>query len=393
MPQSKDSTAGLKKLLESKHISKVLDERTSTSSNTILHITVLKELKVWAKFFIDNIVVPQQLDEPNKYGKTPLHLAAEHNEPFFIELFLSGGAHVNARDDDGNTPLHILAEASLDCQAGDFCDYENLQRCCIMLLNHPDIDVSPRNLKKQTPEDIARSLTGFKYGALFTKLLKSASSNSKNGTAFQKTWISQLFDAILLKDEMQLKLITARNTPELNNDVASLRNSNSKWYKTYLGSKRVLYLIVRERKFTANLVNTILVSVDDPFAEDFNSYIILHAALERCDPILVDKILQSMKFFKKTSPLNLREYSFTLLQKVVFHPHATVDNNKMNECFQKLLDHDVCIDFRETFALARAIDNKEAIAMLQKSKSANLDEYTGNVCIIYHFTICMFLEH
>ena len=46
----------------------------------------------------------------NKYGATPLHLAAQEGYKGVAELLLARGAEVNAKDKDGETPLYIAAK-------------------------------------------------------------------------------------------------------------------------------------------------------------------------------------------------------------------------------------------------------------------------------------------
>jgi ankyrin repeat protein len=44
-----------------------------------------------------------------KYGVTPLHIAASYGTPSHIAALLSAGAEVDARTQAGKTPLHIAA--------------------------------------------------------------------------------------------------------------------------------------------------------------------------------------------------------------------------------------------------------------------------------------------
>src|SRR5438445_299376 len=46
----------------------------------------------------------------NKYGQTPLHLAAIYGHKKVAELLLAGKADVNAKDKDGKTPLQLAEQ-------------------------------------------------------------------------------------------------------------------------------------------------------------------------------------------------------------------------------------------------------------------------------------------
>ena len=45
----------------------------------------------------------------NRFGKTPLHKAAEHGHKEILQLLLDQGGDPNLKDIDGNTPLNKLA--------------------------------------------------------------------------------------------------------------------------------------------------------------------------------------------------------------------------------------------------------------------------------------------
>ncbi|MFC1841790.1 ankyrin repeat domain-containing protein [Candidatus Dependentiae bacterium] len=50
-----------------------------------------------------------KVNETNKHGETPLHIAARKGRKKMAKLLLKYGANINARDNEGNTPLHIAA--------------------------------------------------------------------------------------------------------------------------------------------------------------------------------------------------------------------------------------------------------------------------------------------
>jgi hypothetical protein len=82
------------------------------------------------------------VDARDKYGWTPLHLAAYRGYAEVARLLLDRGANVDARDDVGDTPLHWAAhDGHLDVVE--------------LLLEH-GADASAKDGKGKTPLDLAR---------------------------------------------------------------------------------------------------------------------------------------------------------------------------------------------------------------------------------------------
>lgn len=81
--------------------------------DTLLHIAVVKG---WTRLLVRVIREtphPDLLDIPNDYGQTALHVAALCSRHHEARLLVVAGATVDARDDAGQTPLHIA------CRRGD----------------------------------------------------------------------------------------------------------------------------------------------------------------------------------------------------------------------------------------------------------------------------------
>ncbi|PNP86364.1 hypothetical protein FNYG_00317 [Fusarium nygamai] len=87
---------------------------------TILHIgpSLLSE-----KSLFDEIMAlaPELLDQVNKVGRTPLHYALDDRDRFgylgrieraqaFAQMLIAAGASVRAKDENGDTPLHLLLQ-------------------------------------------------------------------------------------------------------------------------------------------------------------------------------------------------------------------------------------------------------------------------------------------
>ncbi|KAH0611934.1 uncharacterized protein H6S33_009986 [Morchella sextelata] len=78
----------------------------------------------------------------NSRGQTPLHVAAEHGTAVLVDTLLRHGANVAAKDDYGKTPLHMAAARGTD------------PKICEVLLQH-GAELTTRDFTGYTPIDSA----------------------------------------------------------------------------------------------------------------------------------------------------------------------------------------------------------------------------------------------
>ena len=102
------------------------------------------------------------VDARNFSGATPLHLAAWFNSLETADLLLTRGAKVNSKDSANNTPLHVATTDDAQDTHGSMIPYGS---CCsrrgknlvINLLVERGAEVSIENVEGHTPLTIAES--------------------------------------------------------------------------------------------------------------------------------------------------------------------------------------------------------------------------------------------
>lgn len=79
----------------------------------LLHNTIIKKIKYRV---FDKLcgIVDLDINEQNKYGNTPLHIAVQQNEFEYVEILLRYGCNVNIYNNDGYTPIDFVYIMSLE---------------------------------------------------------------------------------------------------------------------------------------------------------------------------------------------------------------------------------------------------------------------------------------
>lgn len=125
----------------------------------------------------------------NEYGETPLHLAVARGGIDIVELLIAKGADVNAQDKHGNTPLQVAAE--------------NGRKEYAELLLAKGADVNAKDLLGKTALHKMRTMYG--KSAAEVLLAKGADVNAKNNGG--KT---PLYEAVSRVDKHHVELLLAR---------------------------------------------------------------------------------------------------------------------------------------------------------------------------------------
>ncbi|MFC1765249.1 ankyrin repeat domain-containing protein [Planctomycetota bacterium] len=70
----------------------------------------IKKAAKWG--MLQNLAKEADVNAKDENGRTPLHFAVESAKNVIIEVLLDKGANINAKDKDGRTPLHLAAESA-----------------------------------------------------------------------------------------------------------------------------------------------------------------------------------------------------------------------------------------------------------------------------------------
>ncbi|KAI5302976.1 hypothetical protein KEM56_000160 [Ascosphaera pollenicola] len=180
--------------------------------------------------------------DPNSepLGTTVLHLAIQCTEPQIVEYVLSydNDIDINAKDRDGNTPLHLAAQ---------------LGRLSIVraLLDRPKINDAVVNYNGQTPLDLARSPEIFQALQLSRSLFMD--DKVKEIQALVAVGDYDKLDHLLM--EPRVERVLDLNSPELVSDKTTIMTGGTLLHEA-------------ARKRDTKLIQLLLMHGADPFQRD-----------------------------------------------------------------------------------------------------------------------------
>lgn len=171
---------------------------------------------------------------------TVLHLAIQCAELPVVEYVLSNGVgiDVNARDKDGNTPLHVAA-------------INGRTPVVKMLLDHKEINDAVANAQTKLPIDVARNPEIFQLLQLSRSLFAEAKVTQIQELVARKDYAG--LSRVL--EEPRLKTVLDINSPEFASEPVTIRSGGT-----------LLHEAARQKD--TRLIETLLLHGGDPFRRD-----------------------------------------------------------------------------------------------------------------------------
>ncbi|XP_068240435.1 transient receptor potential channel pyrexia-like isoform X2 [Palaemon carinicauda] len=392
-----DNDDGIRRLLQESGSISVWRPRPRAAQashiTSSLHTAAKKGAVKCLKALLDASPPQEILDIPDHVGKTPLMVAVAEAQPQAVRMLLKAGAHVNARNDNGLSCLHLLV---FSIQKGEIAE-ETLQEIVDLLLSHSDIDLEPHNDSNLTPLGLAAkrippSDKAPRPSGLITyckKLVQAGASLTEKaehstieevlqqkkahtavlmgivpGASPNRPSTSEFLDMIILKKDIEdIREFLRKKSPEEARLAANGR----------LGSQTLLFRSVDSSN--EPLVEALLKAGANTWAFEITSELPIHRAAARGHFGIMDHIITYMKPDRR--PVDLQEYTFSIIQKLMENSKKQkeyIPEINHSKCFERLLKPDVLLNFNQTLEkgssqttplhIAASFNNQEASSQL-----------------------------
>lgn len=389
-----DDDEGLRKLLQEWSPAHVWQPEPSHKQaenvTTSLHVAAKKAALKCLQVLLDANPPKDVLDAPDQEGKTPLLVAVGEAQPKVVKMLCDAGAHVNARNDKGQSALHILTFAVSKGTKPE----NTLQEITELLLSHPDIDLEP--YARLTPLGMATSRLPPGDGAprsgglinFCRELVKAGASleeDADNGTIEEVLQRKQALPAILMGGERRPApkrpaasefldmILRGKSAQEVQAFLIKKSHEDAQTAANCrLGKRTVLFHAV---DISDELLVKLLIEAGaSPWSFEVTSELPIHRALYRGHVAILNLLIDRMKDGKKS--VDLQEYSFSLIQKVLENSKKAKDAHpgvSHSSCLHRLMKDDVIININQerdgqtTLHLAASFNNQDAICELLRN--------------------------
>ncbi|KAG7172712.1 Ankyrin-2-like 6, partial [Homarus americanus] len=331
------------------------------------------------------------LDAPDHDGRTPLLVAVSEAQAEVVEKLLNAGAHINARNNNGQTALHILASAISE-GVRNFKDEEILDKITDLLLDKKyKIDLEPHDpLEDLTPLGIAASRLPQGDGAPRRGgLIKFCKKMVNAGASLQETGGDGTIEEILQsKRALPSILVGGDPCPAPKRPAASefldmvLKRSDIQNIRAFLqkesaedaraivsgrlGKQTLLFYAVD--RSNNSLVKTLVDFGANAWAPEITHELPIHRAADLGHLPIFNRIIDHMK--GDNDSVDLREYSVSIVQKLMENgkKHKVTSDISHIDCLRRLMQDDVLLSVNQEWMgktvlhVAASFKNQEAMS-------------------------------
>lgn len=350
---------------------------------TSLHIAVKKNAPRCLQALLDGNPPEEVLDAPDDDGATPLLVAVAEAQPNLVEMLINAGAHINARNDKGQSVLHILTYITSRGAESE----KVLQDLTDLLLRQKGIDLEPH--AHLTPLAAAASKLPQEHGvskngliSLCRKLVNAGASLQEDGGdgTIEKVLLNKQALPAVLEDVEQLPppkrpaksqfldmIFMGKNIDDVK---AFLRNQSPKdahaAVNCRLGKQTLLF-------YAINISNEALVEVlinygAKPRVLEVTNELPIHRAASRGHWSIFNLIINHMKINDR--PVDLKDYTVSIIQKLMESNKKKDTSPEINhsKCLQRLMQDDVILNLNQEWMgqtalhVAASFNNQEAMS-------------------------------